>query len=126
MFDLRNIMVEHYEELCELCTQEHGKTLDESKGDVGRGLENVETAAPTLTGLPRPTGIIFLNRKTSLAQRDFGLFDTGEVFLSTNPGTQLEMAGYPWGTQASGPSTLNAIVGQVVPSGQLVQGLPEV
>jgi malonate-semialdehyde dehydrogenase (acetylating)/methylmalonate-semialdehyde dehydrogenase len=45
LFDLRNIMVEHYEELCELCTQEHGKTLDESKGDVGRGLENVETAA---------------------------------------------------------------------------------
>jgi malonate-semialdehyde dehydrogenase (acetylating)/methylmalonate-semialdehyde dehydrogenase len=50
MFDLRNLMVEHMDELCELCTQEHGKTFDESKGDVGRGLENVETAAgmPTL------------------------------------------------------------------------------
>jgi len=44
LFDLRNIMVEHYDELIELCTQEHGKTLDESKGDVGRGVENVETA----------------------------------------------------------------------------------
>ena len=27
-------MEEHFEELCELCTQEHGKTYDESKGDV--------------------------------------------------------------------------------------------
>jgi malonate-semialdehyde dehydrogenase (acetylating)/methylmalonate-semialdehyde dehydrogenase len=45
MFDLRNIMVEHYDELNELCTQEHGKTLEESKGDVGRGVDNVETAA---------------------------------------------------------------------------------
>ena len=45
LFDLRNVMVEHYDELCELCTQEHGKTLEESKGDVGRGIENVETAA---------------------------------------------------------------------------------
>ena len=39
---------------------------------------------------------IWLSRKTSLAQRDFGLLDTGEIFLSTNPGTQLEFAGFPW------------------------------
>ncbi|HMD24762.1 MAG TPA: hypothetical protein VKH61_11720, partial [Streptosporangiaceae bacterium] len=64
--------------------------------------------------------------KTSLAQRDFGLLETGEIFLSTNPGTQIEVAGYPWGTVTTGPMTLNAIVGQVVPSGSLIQGLPEV
>ncbi len=45
LFDLRNIMEKHFDELCELCTQEHGKTLDESKGDVRRGIDNVETAA---------------------------------------------------------------------------------
>jgi hypothetical protein len=87
------------------------------------------SASATQSGtipVPRPAGTIGLNRKTSLAQRDFGLLDTGEIFLNTNPGTQLEVAGYPWGTQASGPSTLNAMVGQVVPSGTLIQGLPEV
>lgn len=75
---------------------------------------------------PRPTGTFAISRKTSLAQRDFGLLDTGEIFMSTNPGTQLEIGGFPWGTVVSGPMTLNATVGQVVPSGALVQGLPEV
>jgi hypothetical protein len=79
---------------------------------------------------PRPSGTMAISRKGSLAQRDFGLLDTGEIFLSSNPGTQLEVAGYPWGynnaTGAPTFMTLNAIVGQVVPTGALVQGLPEV
>jgi hypothetical protein len=84
-------------------------------------------AAPTGTiPNPRPLGTMWLSRKTSLAQRDFGLLETGEIFLSTNPGTQIEVAGYPWGTVTTGPMTLNAVVGQVVPSGALIQGLPEV
>lgn len=45
LFDLRNVMERHFDELCELCTLEHGKTLEESKGDVRRGIDNVETAA---------------------------------------------------------------------------------
>jgi len=73
----------------------------------------------------RPLGTLWLSRKTSLAQRDFGLLDTGEIFLSTNPGTQIEVAGYPWGTFTSGPGQLNAVIGQIVPSGALVRGLPE-
>jgi hypothetical protein len=71
-------------------------------------------------------GVLAFSRKTSLAQRDFGLLDTGEIFLSTNPGTQIEMAGYPWGSGGTAPYTLNAVIGQVVPSGALIQGLPEV
>ena len=90
--------------------------------------------APTTTGVGanngvqtnvRPTGTLWISRKTSLAQRDFGLLDTGEIFLSTNPGTQIEVAGYPWGTITSAPGQLNAVVGQIVPSGALVRGLPE-
>ena len=73
----------------------------------------------------RPLGTMWISRKTSLAQRDFGLLDTGEIFLSTNPGTQVEIAGYPWGTITTGPGQLNAVVGQIVPSGALVRGLPE-
>jgi malonate-semialdehyde dehydrogenase (acetylating)/methylmalonate-semialdehyde dehydrogenase len=45
LFDLRNLMEQNFEELCSICTQEHGKTLEESKGDVRRGIDNVETAA---------------------------------------------------------------------------------
>ena len=92
-------------------------------------LFNSQTAgigANTGTGMnPRPLGTLWLSRKTSLAQRDFGLLDTGEIFLSTNPGTQIEVAGYPWGTITSAPGQLNAVVGQIVPSGALVRGLPE-
>ena len=50
LFELRNLMEQNYDELLSICTQEHGKTYEESKGDVRRGIENVETAIgmPTL------------------------------------------------------------------------------
>lgn len=97
---------------------------------IGAGAANVSSAASgTQAGtipVPRPAGTIAIDRKTSLSQKDMGLLDTGEIFLSTNPGTQLEIGGFPWGAgDGSSPATLNATVGQVVPSGTLVQGLPE-
>jgi len=95
---------------------------------VAMGLGALINAGQTAAGTaisPRPTGILAINRKTSLAQADFGLLDTGEKFLSTNPGTQVEINGAPWATIANSPATLNAIIGQIVPSGPLVQGLPE-
>lgn len=79
----------------------------------------------TYENTSRPVGVIALSRKTSLSQVDEGLFDTGETFLSTNPGTLIEVQGAPWGVIANAPATLNILVGQVVPSGTLVQGLPE-
>ena len=91
---------------------------------IGAFAAETQTAAGTLP-VSRDTGVIYISRKTSLSQRELGLLDTGEIFLSTNPGTQIEVAGYPWGTIANSPATLNAIVGQVVPSGALVRGLPE-
>lgn len=84
-----------------------------------------QTAAGTAI-ITRPTGVVCVDRKTSLAQADLGLLDTGEKFLSTNPGTQIEVNGTPWATIANTPGVLNAVIGQVVPSGPLVQGLPEV
>jgi malonate-semialdehyde dehydrogenase (acetylating)/methylmalonate-semialdehyde dehydrogenase len=50
LFALREKMESSYDELLAICTQEHGKTLDESKGDVRRGIDNVEVACgmPTL------------------------------------------------------------------------------
>jgi hypothetical protein len=96
-----------------------------SVGSLNTGTIGTTPAAGTLqTALP--PGTLTFSRKTSLSQRQQGLFETGETFLSTNPGTQVEIAGFPWGTIANPPAVLNALVGQVVPSGQLIQGLPEV
>lgn len=92
---------------------------------IGATTGPTQTAAGT-ANMPRPVGTIVIDRKVSLGQMDLGLLDTGEVFLSTNPGTQVEIAGVPWGTISNSPATLNAIIGQVVPSGPLVQGLPQV
>lgn len=45
MFKLQNILVEHSEELAQLVTLENGKTLEDSRGEVQRGIENTENAA---------------------------------------------------------------------------------
>ena len=77
-------------------------------------------------GVTQPTGVIAISRKTSLNQQSLGLLDTGETFLSTNPGTLLEINQSPWGTVSNAPATMSALVGQVVPTGAIIQGLPEV
>lgn len=50
LFKLKALFDEHKEEIAAICTSEHGKTLNESRNDFGRGIENVEHAAgmPTL------------------------------------------------------------------------------
>lgn len=73
----------------------------------------------------RDAGVLALTRKTSMNQESLGLLDTGEQFLSTNPGTLIQVEGAPFGTFANTPASLNALVGQVVPAGSLIQGLPE-
>jgi len=97
----------------------------------GYGMQNnaLGGTAPTTGsagGIVQVGGVIAFSYKNGLSQQQFGLLDTGEAYLSTNPGTQLEFACAPWGGVASGPMTLNALCGQVVPSGALIQGLPEV
>ncbi|CAN5409029.1 CoA-acylating methylmalonate-semialdehyde dehydrogenase [soil metagenome] len=44
MFKFRQLLDEHYDELCKLITRENGKTIEESKGDMRRGIEVVEFA----------------------------------------------------------------------------------
>jgi len=44
LFDLRDRMEQNFAELVSICTQEHGKTLEESRGDVRRAIDNVEAA----------------------------------------------------------------------------------
>jgi malonate-semialdehyde dehydrogenase (acetylating)/methylmalonate-semialdehyde dehydrogenase len=44
LFSLRQLLVEHTEELAAIITSEHGKTLADARGEIARGLENVEYA----------------------------------------------------------------------------------
>ncbi len=48
MFRLKELMEEQFEEISRIQTMEHGKTIDESRGETRRGIENVEVA----TGIP--------------------------------------------------------------------------
>jgi len=48
LFRLKELLEEHFEGLSRIQTMEHGKTIDESRGETRRGIENVEVA----TGIP--------------------------------------------------------------------------
>ncbi len=50
MFTLKGLMEDHFEEASQILTKEHGKTIDESRGEIRRAIECVEHAAgiPTL------------------------------------------------------------------------------
>ena len=49
MFDFRQLLVEHEDELARVISSEHGKTIDDARGEVVRGREVVEFAA----GIPQ-------------------------------------------------------------------------
>ena len=48
MFKFRDLVEKHLDDLAKLLTAEHGKTLDDARGEVTRGLEVIEFA----TGMP--------------------------------------------------------------------------
>jgi malonate-semialdehyde dehydrogenase (acetylating)/methylmalonate-semialdehyde dehydrogenase len=45
IYELRDAFEENFDELAEICTLEHGKTLDESRGEYRRTIESIELAA---------------------------------------------------------------------------------
>lgn len=50
LFRFKQLLEQHAEEIAQLITEEHGKTLEDAAGELKRGIENVEfaTAAPEL------------------------------------------------------------------------------
>ncbi|QFU84687.1 CoA-acylating methylmalonate-semialdehyde dehydrogenase [Natronorubrum aibiense] len=44
LFRLKTLLEDHQDELAELLVQDHGKTLAEARGELRRGIENVEVA----------------------------------------------------------------------------------
>jgi malonate-semialdehyde dehydrogenase (acetylating)/methylmalonate-semialdehyde dehydrogenase len=51
LFDMRHKFEEHFDELCRVLTQDHGRTIGESRGTVRRCIENVESACSAAYGL---------------------------------------------------------------------------
>lgn len=49
MFQLKDLLEEHLDELAELLVRDHGKTTAEARGELRRGIENVEVAC----GIPQ-------------------------------------------------------------------------
>jgi malonate-semialdehyde dehydrogenase (acetylating)/methylmalonate-semialdehyde dehydrogenase len=49
LFAFRELVASHVEELAQLITSEHGKVLNDAKGEIGRGLEVIEFAC----GIPQ-------------------------------------------------------------------------
>ena len=45
MFRFKNLMEGRFEDLARIVVEEHGKIIDEARGEVRRGIENVEVAA---------------------------------------------------------------------------------
>lgn len=103
-----------------------GVPLVDSRLDTFTDDMQIQFAGAAAAQWTRPTGVLAWSRKLSLNQETNGLLDTGETWLSTNPGTLIEIEGAPWGTISSAPGTLSVMVGQVVPTGALIQGLPEI
>ena len=89
---------------------------------IGQLLDDMAITWPTVT---RPTGVIAISRRTAMNQTVLGLLDSGEQWLSTSPGTMLELAGYPWGTFPHAPAQLSVLLGQIVAAGTLVQGIAD-
>ncbi len=44
LFKLKDLLENHFEELSRTVTEENGKTLDESRGEMRRAIENIEVA----------------------------------------------------------------------------------
>ncbi|TMQ73371.1 MAG: CoA-acylating methylmalonate-semialdehyde dehydrogenase, partial [Candidatus Eisenbacteria bacterium] len=44
LFKLKGLLEAHFEDLAQVCTREHGKTIDESRSSVRRAIDNVDNA----------------------------------------------------------------------------------
>ena len=53
LFDMRQNFEEHYDVLCRVLTQDHGRTIGESRGSVRRVIENIESACTAAYNMPK-------------------------------------------------------------------------
>ena len=53
LFGMHAKFEKHYEDMCRILTQDHGRTIGEARGSVSRVIENIESACSALYGLPK-------------------------------------------------------------------------
>lgn len=58
LFDLKQEIEDRQEDIAQALTREHGKTLGEARGEIRRGLENVEVAAGIPNMLREQSGVV--------------------------------------------------------------------
>ncbi|NIQ38415.1 MAG: aldehyde dehydrogenase family protein [Proteobacteria bacterium] len=51
LFDMRARFEGHIDDMCRILTQDHGRTIEESRGSLRRVIENIESACSALYGL---------------------------------------------------------------------------
>jgi hypothetical protein len=71
----------------------------------------------------RPKGILIFSFRAGLSQIDTGILQSGENYISTTPGTNIQFNGTGWRNQfadSNTPYTMYVVLGLVVPAGTLV------
>lgn len=58
LFDLKHELDDRKEDIAQALTREHGKTLDEARGEIDRGIENVEVAAGIPNMIREGSGVV--------------------------------------------------------------------
>jgi malonate-semialdehyde dehydrogenase (acetylating)/methylmalonate-semialdehyde dehydrogenase len=58
LFSMHGKFRQHFEDLCRVLTQDHGRTIGEARGSVARVLENIESAASAVYGLPKQNEMV--------------------------------------------------------------------
>ena len=74
LFRLKELLEQNFEEVSRIQTQEHGKCIDESRGETRRGIENVEVACgiPTMMQGYFSEDIAHVSTHCCVADRQFG------------------------------------------------------
>lgn len=71
----------------------------------------------------RPKGVLIFSFRDGLSQIDTGILQSGENYISTTPGTNIQFNGTGWRNlfaDANVPYTMYVVLGLVVPAGTLV------
>ena len=83
LFNLRAKFEEHFEELCRVLSQDHGRTIEESRGSVRRLIENIESACSALYRLPRDNEYV---DQLAMGIDEYLVWEPVGVFLVITPG----------------------------------------
>ncbi len=83
LFNLRAKFEERLDELSRVLTQDHGRTIEESRGSVRRVIENIESACSALYRLPRDNEYV---DQLAMGIDEYLVWEPVGVFLVITPG----------------------------------------